>query len=233
MSLQPRIIVALDYATEQEVLNFLPKLDPKLCRVKIGSTLFTHYGPALLEKISQRGFSIFLDLKFHDIPQQVAGACRAAAELGVWMVNVHVSGGLAMMQAAREAIQKFPAAQRPLLIGVTVLTSLNDSDLAQISYALPVAITVEHFAKLAARAQLDGVVCSAHEAACLRLTLPPEFLLVTPGIRLPEDSADDQKRLMTPEAAFAAGANYLVVGRSITQAKDPQRTLSHILATQP
>lgn len=230
MSLEPRVIVALDYATEQEVLDFLPKLDPKLCRVKIGNILFTRYGPALLEKIRQRGFSIFLDLKFHDIPQTVAGACRAAAELGVWMVNVHVSGGLAMMQAAREAIEEFPAAQRPLLIGVTVLTSLNDSDLAQVGYALPVAIAVEHFAKLAHRAQLDGVVCSAHEAACLRRISPPNFLLVTPGIRLPEDSPGDQKRLMTPQAAFAAGANYLVIGRSITKAKDPQQTLSQILA---
>lgn len=228
MCASPSIIVALDHATKQQALNFLPELDPELCRIKIGSILFTHYGPSLIKKIKQRGFSVFLDLKFHDIPQTVAGACRAAAELGVWMVNVHISGGREMMRAAREAIQAFPAQKRPLLIGVTVLTSLNDLDLSLIGYSEPVSTTVLHFAKLAHAAGLDGVVCSAHEVACLRENLPRDFLLVVPGIRLPEEAIGDQKRVMTPHAACAAGADYLVIGRPITQAAYPQIVLSEM-----
>ncbi len=225
---EPNIIVALDHPTEQAALDFLAKLNPALCRIKIGSILFTHYGPSLLEKIKQRGFSIFLDLKFHDIPQTVAGACRSAAEIGVWMVNIHVSGGLAMMMAAREAVDKFPINQRPLLIGVTILTSLDDQDLSLIGYQDNTAAMVLRFAKLAHQAGLDGVVCSPQEITLLRANLPQDFLLVVPGIRLAGDKAEDQKRTMTPQAAFAARADYLVIGRSITQSKSPQDTLSQI-----
>jgi orotidine-5'-phosphate decarboxylase len=224
----PPIIVALDHATDQEALSYLDRLDPSLCRVKIGSILFTHYGPSLLEKIRHRGFDIFLDLKFHDIPQTVAGACLAAAEMGVWMVNLHIAGGLSMMTAAREALAQFPISKRPLLIGVTILTSLDESDLAMIGYSGDAASMVLRFAQLAHRAGLDGVVCSAQEATVLRSQLPKDFLLVTPGIRLPNDPAGDQKRIMTPAAAFAAGADYLVIGRSLTQSKNPQQILSEI-----
>lgn len=228
MSADPKIIVALDYATDQEVFDFLPKLDPKLCRIKIGSVLFTHYGPALLAKIQQHGFSVFLDLKFHDIPQTVAGACRAAADLGVWMVTVHAAGGLAMLLAACQSINRFPIKNRPLLIGVTVLTSLNDQDLSEIGYQEDAAGMVLRFAKLAHQAALDGVVCSAQEAEMLRRHLPRDFLLIVPGIRLPDDAVNDQKRTMTPPAAIAAGADYLVIGRPITQAQHPQQTLIHM-----
>lgn len=226
----PRIIIALDHDTDQQALAFLQELDPRQCRVKIGSILFTHYGPPLLEKILQRGFSLFLDLKFHDIPQTVAGACRAAAELGVWMINVHVSGGHEMMIAAREAVQKFPAAKRPLLIGVTVLTSLDDQDLTAIGYRDHVEETVLRFARMAQESGLDGVVCSAHEAVLLRQHFPKDFLLVVPGIRLADGAHADQKRVMTPQAAVAAGADYLVIGRAITHNPQPQEVLAKILA---
>jgi orotidine-5'-phosphate decarboxylase len=227
----PPIIVALDHATEEEALNFLPELDPALCHVKIGSILFTHYGPSLLHKIMQRGFRIFLDLKFHDIPQTVAGACRAAADLGVWMVNVHVAGGPSMLAAAHEALQSYPVHQRPLLIGVTVLTSLNDDDLNIIGYQDNAAGMVIRFAKLACEAGLDGIVCSAQEARLLREHLPPDFLLVVPGIRLATDEQGDQKRVMSPRDALAAGADYLVIGRPITQSADPRQVLSQILTS--
>lgn len=223
-----KIIVALDHATDKAALDLLAKLDPALCQIKIGSILFTHYGPQLLKKISDNGFKVFLDLKFHDIPQTVAGACLAAAQLGVWMVNVHVSGGLEMMTAAREAIQAFSDEKRPLLIGVTVLTSLNEQDLLTIGYQDNPAGIVLRFAQLAHDAGLDGVVCSAQEAETLRAHLPQNFLLVVPGIRLPGDPQADQKRIMTPQAAIAAGADYLVIGRPITQAKNPQQTLTEI-----
>ncbi len=229
MQKQPSIIVALDHATGEEALNFLPELDPALCHVKIGSILFTHYGPSLLHKIMQRGFSLFLDLKFHDIPQTVAGACRSAAELGVWMVNVHVAGGPSMLAAARDALQAYPAHKRPLLIGVTVLTSLNDDDLRIIGYQNNAADMVIRFAKLACEAGLDGIVCSAHEARLLREHLPSDFLLVVPGIRLAADAQGDQKRVMTPRDALAAGADYLVIGRPITEAAHPRQALSQIL----
>jgi orotidine-5'-phosphate decarboxylase len=227
--ISPKIIVALDHTTDQQALDFLLQLDPKLCRIKIGSILFTHYGPTLIEKIIQRGFSVFLDLKFHDIPQTVAGACYAAAELGVWMVNVHISGGAAMLAAAREALQNFPSAHRPWLIGVTVLTSLNDEDLAAVGFAERVEQSVVKLARLAKTAGLDGVVCSGHEAVLLRQQFPKDFLLVVPGIRLPGDAQEDQKRLMTPQQALQAGADYLVIGRSITRADNPQQALLQTL----
>ncbi len=229
MGKQPCLIVALDHATEEEALNFLPELDPSLCHVKIGSILFTHYGPSLLHKIMQRGFKLFLDLKFHDIPQTVAGACRAAADLGVWMLNVHVAGGPSMLSAAHDALQGYPANQRPLLIGVTVLTSLNDGDLRIIGYQDNSSDMVMRFAKLAREAGLDGIVCSAQEARILREHLPPDFLLVVPGIRLSTDAQGDQKRVMSPRDALAAGADYLVIGRPITQATHPRQALFQIL----
>lgn len=229
MPVAPKIIVALDFATDQELLAFLPKLNPQLCRVKIGSIMFTRYGPALVEKIISQGFDVFLDLKFHDIPQTVAGACRAAAEIGVWMVNVHISGGLAMLSAAKEAIINFPIEQRPLLIGVSVLTSLNDHDLKMIGYKDSVEATVLNFARIACQAEIDGIVCSGLEIQCLRNNLPEKFLLVVPGIRSNEDDSGDQKRTMTPQLALAYGANYLVIGRPITHAKDPTQVLSKMI----
>lgn len=228
MRLKPQIIVALDHASDEEALCFLSQLDPNLCRIKIGSILFTHYGPALLEKIMRQGFSIFLDLKFHDIPQTVAGACRAAGELGVWMVNVHVSGGLTMLTAAHESLQAFPAAHRPLLIGVTVLTSLDDVDLSALGFRQSASETVLNLAHLAKQGGLDGIVCSAQEISLIRKQITDDFLLVTPGIRLPEDANVDQKRVMTPQAALAAGADYLVMGRSITQARHPSQILKEL-----
>lgn len=231
MSRDPKIIVALDHGDEQTILNLAKQLDPHLCRIKIGSILFTEYGPALLEKIKQLGFAIFLDLKFHDIPQTVAGACRAAAQLGVWMVNIHISGGLEMMIAAREAIETVPAERRPLLIGVSILTSLNDHDLKTLGYSEPVAETVLHFSQLAQTARLDGLVCSAHELNLLRKTVPDHFLLVVPGIRLPEDALGGQKRVMTPEQAFRAGADYLVIGRPFTQSPNPHQLLTMLTRT--
>lgn len=227
----PYIIVALDHSTKQQALDFLSELDPKRCRVKIGSILFTQYGPSLLHKIMRKGFSLFLDLKFHDIPQTVAGACRSAAELGVWMVNVHICGGPAMLAAAHAAIQAYPAESRPLLIGVTVLTSLSDQDLHILGYPHNVMETVLRFAEMAHNAGLDGVVCSAREASLLRRHLPKNFLLVVPGIRLESDAQVDQKRIMTPDEAFAAGADYLVIGRSITQSLKPSQTLAQIHAS--
>lgn len=223
-----QIIVALDHASDEEALSFLSQLDPHLCRIKIGSILFTHYGPPLLEKIMKQGFSLFLDLKFHDIPQTVAGACRFAGELGVWMVNVHVSGGLAMMEAAREALQAFPGDHRPLLIGVTVLTSLDDADLSAIGFRNPASETVLNLAHLAKQGGLDGIVCSAQEINLIRNQISDNFLLVTPGIRLAEEAHFDQKRVMTPQAALAAGADYIVIGRSITQARNPNQILKNL-----
>jgi orotidine-5'-phosphate decarboxylase len=230
MAKLPNIIMALDHGSDQAILAWLAKFNPAQCRVKIGSILFTRYGPSLLEKIISLGFSVFLDLKFHDIPQTVAGACQSAAALGVWMVNVHAAGGLSMMKEAYHAIQTYPPAQRPLLIAVTILTSLNEQDLQAIGYQDNPAEMVLRLARLAHQAGLDGVVCSAHEIPVLRANLPAEFLLVVPGIRPPADlPADDQKRVMTPQAAIAAGADYLVIGRPLTQAPNPQQVLTQIL----
>ncbi len=227
-NLGPRIIIALDHSTDKEVLAFVEQLNPTLCRLKIGSILFTHYGPSLIEKLMQRGFSVFLDLKFHDIPQTVAGACRSAAELGVWMVNVHVSGGRDMLMAARQALDELPKMRRPLLIGVTILTSLSAEDLLSLGQQNSVQTQVLRLALLAHETGLNGVVCSAQEAELLRGQLPADFLLVTPGIRLSDDAVSDQKRVMTPEAAWSAGADYLVIGRSITQAIEPLKVLEHV-----
>lgn len=222
----PKIIVALDYPSAQPALDMVARLDPKLCRVKVGKELFSAAGPALVETLVARGFGVFLDLKYHDIPNTVASACKAAARLGVWMIDVHASGGRAMMQAAREAIAG--ASVRPKLIAITVLTSLGPEDLADIGMQGKPHEVVLRLARLAAAAGMDGVVCSAQEAQLLRAACSAGFNLVTPGIRLAEATQDDQKRVMSPRAAIDAGATYLVIGRPITQAADPVATLQRI-----
>jgi orotidine-5'-phosphate decarboxylase len=226
--LGPRVIVALDYATGTEALAFAQHLDPKRCRVKVGKELFTVAGPALVEQLVGRGFDVFLDLKYHDIPNTVAAACRAAAGLGAWMINVHASGGRTMMQAAREALAG--EATRPRLIAVTVLTSLGAEDLRETGQSEEPAVLVERLARLAASSGLDGVVCSAQEAQRLRQACGADFCLVTPGIRLPDSAQDDQKRVVTPRMAIANGADFLVVGRPITKASDPLAVLDRINA---
>ena len=192
----PRIIVALDYADAHEALGLVQRLDPARCRVKVGKELFTAAGPGLVEQLVDRGFGVFLDLKYHDIPNTVAASCKAAAALGVWMINVHASGGRAMMQGAREALAGL--ANPPLLIAVTVLTSLGADDLRDIGHSESPQGLAERLAKLAAGCGLDGVVCSAQEAKALRQACGPDFRLVTPGIRLADAAQDDQKRIMTP-----------------------------------
>lgn len=222
-----RVIVALDFPDAVAALALAARLDPALCRVKVGKELFVAAGPALVERLQARGFEVFLDLKFHDIPNTVAGACRAAARLGVWMLDVHASGGSAMMRAAREAVAGF--AKPPLLIGVTVLTSLSDAELGEIGFPGSAADNVARLARLAAASGLDGVVCSAEEAAMLREALGTGFVSVTPGIRLPGDAKGDQSRVVTPEDAVRRGAHYLVIGRPVTQSADPTATLQSIV----
>ena len=222
----PRIIVALDFPEAAPAKSLCSALDPARCRVKIGKELFVAAGPAIVEHCQRQGFEVFLDLKFHDIPHTVAGACRAAARLGVWMVNVHASGGARMLGRAREALAHCAAS--PLLTAVTVLTSATREDLAQANVHSTVSAQVAHLARLARECALDGVVCSAHEVAALRTAMPEHFLRVTPGIRAAGDTAGDQRRIMTPGAAVEAGATHLVVGRSITAAPDPERALRRI-----
>lgn len=219
----PKIIIALDYPEAAPALALADRLDPAQCRLKVGKELFTATGPALLEQLMQRGFEIFLDLKFHDIPNTTAQACKAAASLGVWMVNVHALGGRKMLEAAREAIAN--SAQQPKLIAVTMLTSMAQEDLADIGIDATPAEMVLRLAALARDSGLDGVVCSAQEAALLRKHCGKEFCLVTPGIRPAQASLDDQSRVMTPQAALLAGSSYLVIGRPITRADDPLQAL--------
>ncbi len=222
------VIVALDAATESAALSLADRLDPKLCRVKVGKELFTATGHSFVEYLVKKGHSVFLDLKYHDIPNTVAAACRAAASLGVWMLDVHTTGGPAMLEAAREALEQANGRFRPKLIGVTVLTSLAESDLQRIGMMGPIPQAVARLAQLASDCGLDGVVCSASEAALLRARLPSPFLLVTPGIRLPGASRDDQVRIVTPQDAISSGADYLVIGRPITQSADPAAMLARI-----
>ena len=222
-----RVVVALDFPDAGSALAAAARLDPALCRVKVGKELFVSAGPAIVGQLHERGFEVFLDLKFHDIPNTVAGACRAAARLGVWMLNVHASGGSAMMRAAREAVAAFP--RPPLLIGVTVLTSLSDAELGEVGFAGSAADNVARLARLAASSGLDGVVCSAEEAAMLRDALGAGFVTVTPGIRLAGGAKGDQSRVVTPEDAVRLGAHYLVIGRPVTQAADPAATLQSIV----
>jgi len=219
-----RIIVALDYADPEDAIALAGRLSPQQCRLKVGKELFTRSGPALVETLQGRGFEIFLDLKYHDIPNTVANAVRAAGELGVWMVNVHVAGGRRMLEAAVEALRGLP--QRPLLVGVTVLTSLSAADLAELGYSDTPEERVLRLAALAQDCGLDGVVCSALEAPALRRERGRDFLLVTPGIRLAGDAAGDQRRVVTPGEAVQLGADYLVIGRSITAAADPLAALT-------
>ncbi|WP_335900816.1 orotidine-5'-phosphate decarboxylase [Shewanella algae] len=221
------IVVALDFDNKFKALQLIDKLDPSMCRLKVGKEMFTLFGPQLVKEIHDRGFDLFLDLKFHDIPNTVAKAVIAAAEMGVWMVNVHASGGLAMMEAARRALLPY-GDNAPLLIAVTVLTSMSDDELKLIGVEGSAEDQVRRLARLTQKAGLDGVVCSARESSMLKAELGADFKLVTPGIRPAGSDAGDQKRIMTPAEAMAAGSDYLVIGRPITQAADPLATLQAI-----
>ena len=222
----PRIIVALDFPDAASSNRLVSLLDPTLCRLKVGKELFTAEGPAFVSGLADRGFGVFLDLKFHDIPTTVAKACQAACKLGIWMLNVHASGGRAMMLAAREAVDR--EAEPPKLIAVTVLTSLDASALREIGINGDLPDHVMHLAHLTQDCGLDGVVCSAQEAPMLRRDFDSKFLLVTPGIRPAQTGLDDQSRVLTPTEALARGASYLVIGRPITQAPDPLAALMNI-----
>ena len=220
------VVVALDFPGQQQALALARQLDPRMCRVKVGKELFTSCGPAIIEQLHALGFEVFLDLKFHDIPNTTAMAVKAAAELGVWMVNIHCSGGLRMLAACREVLQH--VANPPLLIGVTVLTSMEQQDLAGLGLDVEPHEQVLRLSALARQAGLDGLVCSAQEALELK-QLWPESLLVTPGIRPAGSATDDQKRIMTPAQALQNGSDYLVIGRPITRAENPQQALQQIL----
>lgn len=225
-----KVIVALDFEDKVQLHNLISQLDPKHCRLKVGITLFTNLGPQWIKELHFKGFDVFLDLKFHDIPQQVSGACFEAANLGVWMMNVHALGGLAMLQAAKTAVDRAAKnlKRKPLLIGVTLLTSSSETELKQLGLQGSVNDTVLRLATLCFEAGLDGVVCSAKEVAQLKKHFGRDFLCVTPGIRLPEDDKHDQQRIMTPEMAVQEGSDYLVIGRSITHSQTPQIVLTHI-----
>jgi orotidine-5'-phosphate decarboxylase len=236
MEIEPkcRIIVGLDFADASAALRVVDRLDPQLCAVKIGKELFTAEGPAIVRECVERGYRVFLDLKFHDIPNTVANACAAATRLGVWMLNVHAAGGAAMLRAAREAVDRAAKAggrEPPMLIGVTVLTSLTAADLSAVGVNDEPAAQVTRLARLAQSSGLDGVVCAAHEARMLRASCGPAFKLVTPGIRPAGSDANDQARIATPEDAVRSGADYLVIGRPIAQAADPRRALESIHAS--
>ena len=220
------IILALDVEQESDAFAIVNRIDPKLCRLKVGKGLFTRYGPALVEKLMRNGYDIFLDLKFHDIPNTVALACQSAANLNVWMMNVHCMGGQRMLQAAQGSIAD--RARRPIILGVTVLTSMDDKDLKQIGINFTATEMVQKLAALAQQTGLDGVVCSAQEASILRQALGAGFVLVTPGIRLSTDTADDQRRIVTPKQAMQNGADYLVIGRPVLNAADPVKVLEQI-----
>ena len=221
------IIVALDAPTAASAVALADRLSPALCRLKVGKELFAAAGPAVVEALQARGFEVFLDLKFHDIPNTVAAACRVAAALGVWMVDVHVAGGAAMLDAARAAVDT--VTRPPLLVGITILTSLAESDLPAIGMSGPIPMAVMRLAQLARDHGLDGVVCSAAEAAPLRAALAPPFALVTPGIRPAGSPAHDQVRIVTPADAMRLGSTWLVIGRPVTQADHPERVLLSIL----
>lgn len=221
------VIVALDFANEHDTLQFVRQLSPDLCQLKIGKELFTATGRQLVEKLVHQGFKLFLDLKYHDIPNTVAQACKVAADMGVWLVDMHALGGRRMMEAAANAVAN--QSHRPYLIGVTVLTSMEQTDLAELGYTQSPEQLVSQWAALAQQSGLDGVVCSAHEAALLCQQRGDDFLLVTPGIRLDvAGNSDDQRRIMTPQQALSAGASYLVIGRPIVQAANPAAVLREI-----
>lgn len=224
------VVVALDYDNRDQALAFVDRINPRDCRLKVGKEMFTLFGPQLVRDLHQRGFDVFLDLKFHDIPNTTAKAVAAAAELGVWMVNVHASGGARMMSAAKDALQPF-GKDAPLLIAVTVLTSMESADLADIGITVSPAEQAERLARLTQHCGLDGVVCSAQEALRFKQQLGESFRLVTPGIRPVGSDAGDQRRIMTPQQALQAGVDYMVIGRPITKAADPARALGDILAS--
>lgn len=226
---QSPIVVALDYPTPKQALEMAKQLDPSKCRVKVGKELFTASGPAVLEELHKMDFDVFLDLKFHDIPNTCAGAVAAAAELGVWMVNVHASGGERMMNAAAEAIVN--KNNKPILIAVTVLTSMEQSDLAGIGLDISPRQQVERLAKLAKQSGMDGVVSSAQEIEMIKKLCGNDFLTVTPGIRPAGSAAGDQRRIMTPQEAVNIGGDYLVIGRPITQATNPEQACLDIIAS--
>ena len=226
MSRSP-IVVALDFHSREEALALARRLSPRDCRVKVGKTLFTRAGPDVVKALQDMGFDVFLDLKFHDIPHTVAGAVQAAAELGVWMVNVHASGGRAMLDAARDAADS--VAKPPLLIAVTVLTSMDGAALQDVGVADGTDAQVARLAGLAHAARLDGVVCSVREVADLKKRFGAKFVTVTPGIRPQGSQADDQNRIETPQSALASGSDYWVIGRPVSQAADPQAVLQNIL----
>jgi len=219
------VIVALDVESVEACEKLLQQLDPALCRVKVGMELFTRAGPVVLDKIHQHGFEVFLDLKYHDIPNTVASACRSAAQLGVWMVNVHASGGARMLQAARDSM---PSDSQTRLIAVTVLTSMDIEDLKGVGIDVSPAEQVMHLATTTHECGLDGIVCSAKEATLMRQQFGADFLLVTPGVRPAGSDVGDQRRVVTPQQAIDAGSDYLVIGRPITAATDPAVALRGI-----
>lgn len=224
------IVVALDFDKQQTAFELIDRLDPSLCRLKIGKEMFTHFGPTFVQAVQNKGFDVFLDLKFHDIPNTVAKAVKAAADLGVWMVNVHASGGTRMMTAAKEILEPY-GKDAPLLIAVSVLTSMSEDDLKELGVTKSPAEQVKFLAGLAHKSGLDGMVCSAQEAEMLKQNYGKDFKLVTPGIRTADAAADDQKRIMTPERAVAAGSDYLVIGRAITKSDNPIQTMKDIYAS--
>ena len=219
------VIVALDFPSEKETMQLVEQLEPSLCRLKVGKELFTRCGPALVKQLVDKNFDVFLDLKYHDIPNTVARACEAAADLGVWMLNVHALGGEKMMQAARQAMRSNDS---PLLIAVTWLTSSGQAELDALGVQATPQEMVSRLASMTKNAGLDGVVCSAHEAPILRKSMCEDICLVTPGIRLADSAKDDQTRVVTPEQAIKDGAAFLVIGRPITQASDPCDVLRSI-----
>ncbi len=231
MNSEPKIIVALDVESKQEAQQIVSQLNPSLCRLKVGKSLFTSLGPEWVHQAQALGFDVFLDLKFHDIPFQVASSCRDAAQLGVWMMNVHALGGIKMMKAAREAIDSYhqKTNRRPLLIGVTLLTSHSEEDLKEIGLSGTLNENVLRLAGNCYEAGLDGVVCSAQEASQIKATFGKEFLCVTPGIRLKDQNRHDQIRVLTPVDAVNAGSDYLVMGRAILESSNPNQVLPHII----
>lgn len=230
MNSDPKVLVALDFASEKDAMAFVDRIDPSQCRLKVGKEMFTLFGPQFVKALADKGFEVFLDLKFHDIPNTVARAVAAAAELGVWMVNVHATGGSKMMAAAKEALAPY-GEKAPKLIAVTVLTSMGEEELPELGVKRSGDEQVLALASLAKQAGLDGVVCSAREAAMLKAELGQDFQLVTPGIRPAGADLGDQRRVMTPAEAIQAGSDYLVIGRPITQSEDPLATLKAINAS--
>jgi orotidine-5'-phosphate decarboxylase len=226
----PKVVVALDFDKKQEALSFVDKIQPADARLKVGKEMFTYFGPEFVKQLTGKGFDVFLDLKFHDIPNTVAKAVTAAADLGVWMVNVHASGGSQMMTKAKQALDVY-GKDSPLLIAVTVLTSMGEGDLRGLGITKSPAEQVDFLANLTKESGLDGVVCSAWEAEQLKSSLGKEFKLITPGIRPAGSAKDDQQRIMTPEQAINVGVDYLVIGRPITKAVDPQLVLQQINKT--